>query len=152
MEPPRKYKRLSPGEMVRLRYGFIIRCDEVLTDDDGHVVELHCSYFPDSKSGADTSGLKPKGVVHWVSASAGLPAEVRVYDRLFRVPAPRADGLTEDLNPDSLVVRAAVIEPAVVESSEQRFQFERLGYFCKDSAAPGVFNRTVTLRDSWRPG
>jgi glutaminyl-tRNA synthetase len=152
MEPPRKYKRLSPGEMVRLRYGFIIRCDEVLTDDDGHVVELHCSYFPDSKSGADTSGLKPKGVVHWVSASAGLPAEVRVYDRLFRVPAPRADGFTEDLNPDSLVVRAAVIEPAVVESSEQRFQFERLGYFCKDSAAPGVFNRTVTLRDSWRPG
>ena len=151
MEPPRKYKRLSPGAMVRLRYGFIIRCDEVICDDQGRVVELRCTYFPESRSGSDTSGLKPKGVIHWVSVASGVEAEVRVYDRLFRVPAPKAASLMEDLNPDSLVIRNAVVEAAIVESSQQRFQFERLGYFCKDGVLPGVFNRTVSLRDSWRP-
>ena len=151
MEPPKKYKRLSPGEMVRLRYGFIIRCDEVVTDDQDRVVELRCHYFPESKSGSDASGLKPKGVIHWVSAVAGVSAEVRVYDRLFEVVAPGAESLTQDLNSESLTVCAAVVEPAVMLSSQRRFQFERLGYFCKDSETPGVFNRTVTLRDGWRP-
>jgi len=151
LEPPRKYKRLSPGAMVRLRYGFIIRCDEVITDDQGAVMELRCSYFPDSRSGSDTSGLKPKGVIHWVSAEDGKPAEVRVYDRLFQTPNPGAASLADDLNPESLVLRQAVVEPAVMASDERRFQFERLGYFCKDDERPDAFNRTVTLRDSWRP-
>ena len=114
-------------------------------------MELRCSYFPDSRSGSDTSGLKPKGVIHWVSAEDGKPAEVRVYDRLFQTPNPGAASLADDLNPESLVLRQAVVEPAVMASDERRFQFERLGYFCKDDERPDAFNRTVTLRDSWRP-
>jgi glutaminyl-tRNA synthetase len=150
-EPVKKYKRLSPGEMVRLRYAYIIRCDEVVKNDAGEVIQLRCSYFPESKSGEDTSGLKPKGVVHWVCAAHGVPARVRLYDRLFQVPAPKAEQLTSELNPQSLVECQAVIEPALAASDEIRFQFERQGYFCKDSELTGVFNRTVTLRDSWKP-
>ena len=146
--PPGKYKRLSPGGMVRLRYGYIIRCDEVVKNAAGEVVELRCSYVPESKSGADTSGLKPKGVVHWVDAEQGRPVLVRLYDRLFSVPAPSADTLAADLNPESLLERQAVVEPAIVDGPGERFQFERLGYFCKDG---GTFNRTVTLRDSYKP-
>ena len=141
--------------MVRLRHGFIIRCDEVIRGPDGRATELRCTYFPESKSGSDTSGLRPKGVVHWVSRSSGVPAEVRLYDRLFRVAAPAADKMEEQLNPDSLVVSKALVEPALVEAGAERFQFERLGYFYKDpvehSAATPVFNRIVTLRDSYRP-
>ncbi len=150
--PPRKYKRLSPGEMVRLRYAYIIRCDEVVKDGSGAVVELRCSYVPESKSGADTSGLKPKGVIHWVDATHGVPTRVRLYDRLFKVPTPSGASLAEDLNPESLREVEAVLEPAIVGSDAERFQFERIGYFCKDSELPGVMNRTVTLRDSYRPG
>jgi glutaminyl-tRNA synthetase len=149
--PPGKYKRLSPGEMVRLRYGYIIRCDEVVKDAAGQVTELRCSYVPESRSGADTSGLKPKGVIHWVDAQRGAPVRVRLYDRLFNVPAPSAANLAEDLNPDSLVEQPGVVEPAILESASVRFQFERLGYFCKDSGDAAAFNRTVTLRDSYKP-
>ncbi len=150
-EPPRKYKRLSPEEMVRLRYAYVIRCDDVVRDAAGDVAELRCTYFPDSKSGADTSGLKPKGVVHWVSAARGLPTRIRLYDRLFTVPAPRGEELVSELNAQSLAETAGFVEPAVAASSAPRFQFERQGYFCKDPELEGVFNRTVTLRDSWKP-
>jgi glutaminyl-tRNA synthetase len=153
MEPPRKYKRLSPGEMVRLRYAYIIRCDEVIADAAGDVSELRCTFFPDSRSGSDTSGLKPKGVVHWVDAGAGVPAEVRLYDRLFSVADPARGELAETLNAASLVTVQAIVEPAMIESGAARFQFERQGYYFKDpidhSAERPVFNRIVTLRDSW---
>jgi glutaminyl-tRNA synthetase len=155
--PPPKYKRLSPGEMVRLRYGYIVRCDEVIKDDSGNVVELRCSYEPNSRSGSDTSGLKPKGVVHWVSAEQAVPAEIRLYDRLFRVPNPGRTELAEAINPESLTVLQGLVEPAlaagVVDDDGARFQFERQGYFYRDPTAEQserpVFNRTVTLRDSW---
>ncbi len=153
--PPRRYRRLSPGEMVRLRHGFIIRCDEVIRSADGQPSELRCTYFPESRSGSDTSGLRPKGVVHWVSRASGVAAEVRLYDRLFSVPAPSPANMEEELNPDSLAIRSALVEPALVEAEASRFQFERLGYFYKDpvdhSATSPVFNRIVTLRDSYRP-
>ncbi|MEQ8486961.1 MAG: glutamine--tRNA ligase/YqeY domain fusion protein [Pseudomonadales bacterium] len=149
--PPKKFKRLSPGELVRLRYAYVIRCDEVVKDAAGSVIELKCSYVPESKSGSDSSGLKPRGVIHWVDAERGVPAEVRLYDRLFTVPEPDSERFAEQLNPESLTVRAAVLEPAIVDSGESRFQFERLGYFCRDSGQEGVFNRTVSLRDSYRP-
>ena len=149
--PPKKFKRLSPGEMVRLRYGYIIRCDEVVKDGEGRITELRCTYFPDSKSGADTSGLKPKGVIHWVETEASVPVRVRLYERLFREPAPSASTFLEDLNPDSMREVEARAEPAIMDSTESRFQFERIGYFCRDSELDNVFNRTVTLRDSWKP-
>ncbi|MFW6093384.1 MAG: glutamine--tRNA ligase/YqeY domain fusion protein [Pseudomonadota bacterium] len=149
--PPKKYKRLTPDQPVRLRYAYIIECEEVVKDAAGEVVELRCRYVPESKSGQDTSGIKTKGVIHWVDAARGVPAAIRLYDRLFRVPAPGADTLAQDLNPESLLEREGIVEPAVVEAADARFQFERLGYFCKDSHQPGVFNRTVTLRDSYKP-
>jgi len=150
-DPPKKYKRLAPGGMVRLRYGYIIRCDEVVKNAAGEVESLRCSYVPESKSGEDTSGLKPKGVIHWVDAERGVPAQVRIYERLFTVPSPRGATLREDFNPDSLREVDGVLEPAIAAAEDARFQFERLGYFCKDSELAGVFNRTVTLRDSYRP-
>ena len=152
--PPKKYKRLSPGEMVRLRYGFIIRCDDVIKDESGEVVELKCSYFPDSKSGSDNSGLKPKGVVHWVSADKGVPCVVREYDHLFSVPQPDKNDMAATLNTKSMNEYQAIAEPAVVESDEFRFQFERQGYYALDqsvTAGEPVFNRVVTLRDSYKP-
>ena len=149
LEPPRKYKRLSPGEMVRLRYAFIIRCDEVIYDNNGQITQLNCTYFEDSRSGQDTSGLKPKGVIHWVDAAAGVSVEVRDYQRLFRVPNPASDTLLEDINPDSVVLLDAVVEPAIMASGSERFQFERQGYFCKDSKEAAVFNKTVSLREGF---
>ena len=149
LEPPRKYKRLSPGEMVRLRYAFIIRCDEVIYDNNGQITQLNCTYFEDSRSGQDTSGLKPKGVIHWVDAAAGVAVQVRDYQRLFRVPNPASDTLLEDINPDSVVLLDAVVEPAIMASGSERFQFERQGYFCKDSKEAAVFNKTVSLREGF---
>ncbi|MEM7218976.1 MAG: glutamine--tRNA ligase/YqeY domain fusion protein [Pseudomonadota bacterium] len=149
--PPKKYKRLSPGEMVRLRYGYIIRCDEVIKDDSGEIVELRCEYTPDSKSGADTSGLKPKGVVHWVSAARGVPTRVRVHERLFDAVTPDKDDLTGSLKSNTLTEYAAIVEPAVVASPERRFQFERQGYFARDGREPEIFNRVVSLRDGFKP-
>ena len=149
LEPPKKWKRLSPNALVRLRYGFIIRCDEVISDAQGRITELRCSYFPDSRSGSDTSGLKPNGVIHWVSADKGEQVEVRDYDRLFRVPDPTAATFLDDINPDSLTVHHAVVEPAILTHASPRFQFERIGYFCRDEKLPRTFNKTVSLREGF---
>jgi len=157
--PPKKFFRLRPGGEVRLRNAFIIRCDEVVKDAAGTITELRCSLDPESRSGMPGADRKVKGTIHWVSAEHGVPAEVRLYDRLFTVPNPLADksrDFLEFLNPDSLqVIRNAVLEPSVTEGRPGAFfQFERLGYFTHDAldSKPGkpVLNRTVTLRDSWR--
>jgi glutaminyl-tRNA synthetase len=149
IEPPKKWKRLSPGETVRLRYGFILACDEYVTDDQGRVVELLCTYIPESRSGSDTSGIKPKGVVHWVSAEHAVPVEIRSYERLFRVPDPSADTFLDDINPDSLQIFNGFVEPAIMDHEDTHWQFERQGYFCKDEQLPGVFNKTVSLREGF---
>ncbi len=153
--PPPKYFRLSPGGMVRLKSGFIIQCEEVVKGADGKIMELHCTYFPESRSGQDTSGLKPKGVIHWLSASNAVAAEVRLYERLFQLEDPAAeDDFKKSLNPHSLqILENALIEPALADAKVgEKFQFTRLGYFCADlDSTPGkpVFNRTVTLKDAW---
>jgi len=157
LEAPKKFFRLKPDGEVRLRGAFIIRCDEVLTDEQGNVLALHCSVDPESRSGQPGSARKVKGTIHWVSAQHALSAEVRLYDRLFRVPNPTGDrdrDFTEFLNPDSLqVVQDAKLEPALAEATVgEHFQFERTGYFVSDpdsSEERMVFNRAVTLRDSW---
>ena len=152
---PRKFFRLKPGGEVRLRYAYIIRCDEVIKDDSGQVVELRCSYDSDTRSGTGGSDRKVKGTIHWVSASHAVAAEVRLYDRLFDVPDPASsDDVLEHLNPDSLEIVTARIEPSLGNADvDSTFQFERLGYFCPDAgdttADMPVFNRIVTLRDSW---
>ncbi|HEX5419105.1 MAG TPA: glutamate--tRNA ligase family protein, partial [Gammaproteobacteria bacterium] len=154
-EPPKKFYRLQPGGEVRLRYGYIVKCERVVKDAAGRVVELRCSYDPATKSGTDAATRKVKGTIHWVSAKHALSAEVRLYDRLFAVPFPDPARLREELNPESLeIVESAALEPALAEAAPgERFQFERLGYFCVDAenSLPGrpSFNRTVTLRDSW---
>ena len=151
---PSKFHRLKPGGEVRLRYGYIVKCERVVKDAAGNVTELHCSHDAASRSGSDESGRKVKGTIHWVSARHARYAPVRLYDRLFSVPFP-GDDLVKELNPDSLkIVSRAALEPALAEAlPEQRVQFERLGYFVADSvlskAGAPVFNRTVTLRDSW---
>lgn len=153
--PPKKFFRLAPGREVRLRYAYIIRCDEVIRDADGQVVELRCSHDPESRSGGANADRKVKGILHWVSAPHALSAQVRLYDRLFRVPDPSGSNFREHLNPDSIqMISNAWLEPTLAQAqAEERFQFERLGYFCVDrvDSQPGapVFNRTVTLRDTW---
>jgi glutaminyl-tRNA synthetase len=153
-DPPKGFRRLSPGALVRLRHAYVIRCDEVITDDAGEVVELRCSYWPDSLD-SNPQGVQVQGAIHWVDAATALPAEFRLYDRLFAIPDPDGSGreLTDQLNPDSLVIRQGWIEPAVAEAApDTRFQFERQGYFWLDPEAEEgelVFNRIVTLRDSW---
>jgi glutaminyl-tRNA synthetase len=152
--PPRKFHRLALGVEVRLRYGYIIRCERVVKDASGNVVELRCSYDRATRSGAEAADRKVKGTIHWVSAQHSVHAELRLYDRLFAVPYP-GDDVRQDLNPDSLdVVTDAELEPALAEAvAGERYQFERVGYFYVDPEryAPGrpVFNRVVTLRDSW---
>jgi len=136
---------------VRLRYAYIIRCDEVVTDADGGVSELRCTYLPDSRSGSVSSGVKPAGVIHWVAAHAAEPVQMRLYDRLFRVPNPKCGSLMDDLNPASLVTAAGWLEPAAATGQQSHFQFERVGYFHRDPALARTFNRIVSLRDSWRP-
>ena len=152
IDPPKGFKRLSPGGMVRLRYGFIIECEEVVSDDSGSVVELRCRYFPDSRSGSDTSGLKPKGVIHWVDAATAAPVEVRLYQQLFSDPVPDLSDVGAALNPDSEETLSAFVEAAVAAADMDAFQFERQGYFCRDSELADTFNRTVSLRDSYKPG
>ncbi len=157
-EAPRKYKRLVSGGEVRLRYGYVIRCDEVVKNNQGEIIELHCSYDA-STLGADPEGRKVKGVIHWVSASHGVEAEIRLYDRLFNHPTPNQgagdNDYRERLNPDSLrTLTRCRIEPALADAMPgDRFQFERVGYFCLDQAMVStdvpVFNRIVTLRDTW---
>ena len=148
LEPPSKWKRLQPGGLVRLRYGFIIQCDEVLHGENGELIELRCRYFPESRSGQDTSGLKPKGVIHWVSESGAEQIKVKKYDRLFNVPDPQADNFMDEINHESLVECDAFIEPAALDLDQRQFQFERVGYFSKDEDVR-VFNQTVTLREGF---
>lgn len=155
-EPPKKFFRLGPDKMVRLKGAYIIKCDGFEKDAAGNITEVHCTYFPESKSGQDTSGLKAKGVMHWVSIPHAKTAEVRLYDRLFTVEDPSSeDGDFKDyINPNSLeVVKEAYIEPALAKAdADTRYQFLRKGYFCldKDSTPEHlVFNRTVTLKDGW---
>jgi len=154
-EAPRKFFRLKPDGEVRLRNGYIIRCDDVVKNDAGEVVELRCSYDPDTRSGTGTSDRKVKGTIHWVSAAHAVPAEVRLYDRLFLAPDPNAeDDFMDVLNPDSLTTVTAMLEPSLADIAEDEpVQFERVGYFCTDSvdhaAAAPVLNRIITLRDSW---
>ena len=155
-EPPKKYFRLAPGQMVRLKSAYIIQCNEVIKDGSGKIIEVRCSYVPESKSGSDVSGLKVKGVLHWVSASHAVGVEVRLYDRLFKVEnVSIAEGDFKDyINSESLsVLRNVYAEPAIAGATEmERFQFLRKGYFVldKDSTKDKlIFNRTVTLNDMW---
>jgi glutaminyl-tRNA synthetase len=155
--PPPKYHRLSPGNEVRLRWGFIIRCEEVVKDAAGEVVELRCTYDPTTRSGEDGAARKVKGTIHWVSAAHAVPAEVRLYERLFTTElpddAPEGKDWLSNLNPDSLQVRHGFVEPSLAGAGAGAFfQFERLGYFSVDpDSAPDrpVFNRSVGLRDTW---
>lgn len=157
LNPPGKFHRLAPGREVRLRHGYLITCKEAVTDANGDVVELRCEYDPASKGGNAPDGRKVKGTIHWVSAPHAVPAEVRNYDRLFNVPdpdnVPARGSFIDNLNPDSLQMGKALLEPALRELTPGKtVQFERLGYYCMDKdSAPGkpVFNRTATLRDSW---
>lgn len=154
--PPKKFFRLGPDREVRLKYAYIIKCDEVIKDENGDVTELKCSYDPDTKSGTGTSTKKVKATLHWVSAENAVETEVRLYDRLFSKEDPYdvTEGGTflDNINPDSLKITKGYIEPFVKEATMQHFQFERIGYFYRDNKSHGskiVFNRTVTLRDSW---
>lgn len=156
-DPPKKFHRLFPGSEVRLRYAYYVMCKDVIKDADGNIVELRCVYDPESKGGATPDGRKIKGTIHWVSVPHAVSAEVRLYEHLFTSPTPgnTPEGVefTDLLNPDSMRVVIAQVEPALAEfPAGSRVQFERLGYFCVDpDSKPGapVFNRTVTLKDSW---
>jgi glutaminyl-tRNA synthetase len=153
--PPKGFKRLFPGQEVRLRNAYIIKCTGFEKDDSGNVTEVRCSYDPDTRSGLPGADRKVKGVIHWVSASHAMTAEVRLYDRLFTVPNPGGEQWKEQINPASVEVLVNCrLEPSLAAlPTEVRVQFERNGYFCEDykESRPGhpVFNRTVTLRDSW---
>jgi glutaminyl-tRNA synthetase len=154
--PPKKYFRLAPGQMVRLKSAYIIRCDEVIKNEQGEVIEVKCTYIPESKSGSDTSGISVKGTLHWVSKEQAVPVELRMYDRLFSVedPTDTEGDFKSFLNPDSLqVVQTAYAEPALKDATDSdRFQFLRLGYFVMDKDATSdklVFNKTVGLKDTW---
>ena len=153
-DPPPKFFRLAPGREVRLRNAYFITCDEVVKDDSGRVVELRCTYDPATRGGDAPDGRRPKATLHWVSASLGIPAEVRLYDHLFSSPEPSGDDLFADLNPASeTIVRGAMLEPGLADTPiGETVQFERVGYFTPDAdsrAGAPVFNRTLTLKDTW---
>jgi glutaminyl-tRNA synthetase len=157
-DPPKKYFRLSPGREVRLRYGYYITCTGVVRDEtSGEISEIHCTYDPETRGGTSPDGRKVKGTIHWVSAAHALEAEVRLYDHLFLDTDPAAEDkeLAELLNPDSLkVLSGCRLEPSLAGAEPGfTYQFERLGYFCVDAKHSRqdhpVFNRTVTLRDTW---
>lgn len=153
--PAKKYFRLAPGLMVRLKSAYIIKCESSVKDSNGKIIEVHCTYIPESKSGADTSGINVKGTLHWVSAKHTLPIEVRQYDRLFKVEDLNSTegDFKDQLNPNSLKTVSALAEPDLVNSKVgDHFQFLRMGYFCLDRDSSNeklIFNRTVTLRDMW---
>jgi len=157
-DPPKKFFRLAPGREVRLRYAYFVTCKDVVKDDNGQIIELHCSYDPATRGGNSPDGRKVKSTIHWVSASHALHAEVRLYDHLFTKERPEASAEGEDfksnLNSESLTMLSdCMIEPSLKDAKAlDRFQFERLGYFCLDEETTKekiVFNRTVTLRDTW---
>lgn len=157
-EPAKKWFRLAPGAMVRLKFAYIVKCEDFKKDENGNITEIYCTYIPESKSGSDTSGINVKGTIHWVSAKHAQTAEVRLYDRLFSVESPDNEegDFKEYLNPASMeVVSKAYIEP-YLKNAEQNigYQFIRKGYFCVDKdSTPGtpIFNRTVTLKEAWKP-
>lgn len=155
VEANKKYKRLVLGKEVRLRGAYVIKAERIEQDEEGNITTIFCSYDPQTLGKNPEDGRKVKGVIHWVSAQEGIPADVRLYDRLFSVPNPAAaDDFTATINPDSLVVKKAFVEPSLMNAKpEQGFQFERTGYFCLDSkdstSEQLVFNRTVGLRDTW---
>jgi glutaminyl-tRNA synthetase len=156
-DPPKQFFRLSPGREVRLRYAYFIKCIGVIKDESGNVLELRCTYDPATKGGDSPDGRSPKATLHWLSAAHAVPAEVRLYDRLFKDERPSDDDAGDfsgSLNPTSLeILSSAQVEPSLLGCKPgSRFQFERQGYFCVDlDSKPGslVFNRTVTLRDTW---
>jgi glutaminyl-tRNA synthetase len=157
-DPPRKFWRLAPGREVRLRYAYFVTCTDVIKDETGEIVELHCTYDPETRGGDAPDGRRVKGTLHWVSAPHALKAQVRLYDRLFLTPNPLEAAETEDftsnLNPNSLeILHECFVEPSLAKAKEgTTYQFERQGYFCLDpDTTPGrlIFNRTVALRDSW---
>jgi glutaminyl-tRNA synthetase len=155
-EPAPKFFRLAPGREVRLRSAYFVTCTSVVKDGDGNVVELRCTYDPSTRGGDSPDGRRPKSTLHWVSARHGIPAEVRLFDYLFSRPDPGADGrdLFEDLNPASeTVVTGAFVEPSLARAiAGETVQFERLGYFCPDpdtTRERPVFNRTLSLKDTW---
>jgi glutaminyl-tRNA synthetase len=157
-DPPRKFYRLAPGREVRLRYAYLVTCTDVVKDETGEVVEVHCRYDPETRGGDAPDGRKVRGTLHWVSAAHGIPAEVRVYGHLFATPdpsdAPEGEDYTYNLRPDSLeILDPAWLEPAMGDACPgDRFQFERRGYYCVDSDSTDdklVLNQTVALRDTW---
>jgi len=157
-EAPRKFFRLAPGREVRLRYAYFITCQEAVKDDDGNIVELRCTYDPATHGGDSPDGRKVKATLHWVSAEHALDSEVRLYEHLFTKENPEeadeSQDFTANLNPNSLeVLEGCKVEPSVAGAATlSRYQFERLGYFCVDPDSTDeklVFNRTVTLRDTW---
>ena len=158
-EPPKKFFRLSPGREVRLRYAYFITCVDVIKDDTGQVVEVHCTYDPETRGGNAPDGRKVKATLHWASAAHAVEAEVRLYDYLLNLPdasdPASANDFTQALNPNSLeVLTGCKLEPSLAETPPgERYQFERQGYFCADlrDSTPShpVFNRTVSLRDTW---
>jgi glutaminyl-tRNA synthetase len=154
--PPKKFFRLGPGLMVRLKHAYIVKCESFVKDENGNVTEIHATYIPESRSGNDTSGINVKGTMHFVSASHAVPVQVNLYDRLFKAENPQAEegDFKDYLNPDSLrIIENAMAEPDLAKATpSDKYQFIRLGYFCldKDSTADKlIFNRTVTLKDSW---
>ncbi|MEP6467403.1 MAG: glutamate--tRNA ligase family protein, partial [Parafilimonas sp.] len=155
-DPPKKFFRLFPGGMVRLKGAYIIKCEEVIKDEAGNIIQLNCTYIPESKSGHDTSNIKVKGTLHWVSIAHAVTAEVRLYDRLFKVEDPSSEegDFKDYINSDSLhVVEKVYAEPALKNAvAEERYQFLRKGYFTVDKNSTEdkmIFNRTVTLKDAW---
>jgi glutaminyl-tRNA synthetase len=157
-DPPKKYFRLAPDREVRLRYGYFIKCVDFIKNDNGEVVEVHCTYDPETRGGYAPDGRRVRGTLHWVSAEHAIDAEVRLYDRLFTKENPLDFGEGEDfpdfINPESLeVLTGCKVEPGLIKANQgDRFQFERRGYFCVDhDSSDGnlVFNRTITLRDTW---
>ena len=155
--PPKKYFRLAPGQMVRLKGAYIIKCESVIKDNAGKVTEIHCTYIPESRSGNDTSGIHVKGTLHWVSALDYVEVELREYDRLFSVedPASEAGDFKEYLNPDSLNIIKGFAEVSICEQSDvKHYQFLRKGYYAIDNESDRshlIFNRTVGLKDGWKP-
>jgi len=155
-EPPKKFFRLAPGQTVRLKSAYIIKCDEVIKDETGNITELRCSHIAKSKTGEENAGIKVKGTLHWVSVQHAIPLEIRLYDRLFKVEDPSSEegNFKDYINPGSLeVIKTAYAEPALKTAKfDERYQFLRKGYFSldKDTSEEGmIFNRTVTLKDTW---
>ncbi len=155
-EPAKKWFRLAPGAMVRLKSAYIVKCESFIKDNSGKITDIHCTYIPESKSGSDSSGISVKGTIHWVNAATAVTAEVRLYDRLFTVENPLGEegDFKDTINPNSLdIIKNAMVEPSLKDATaESRYQFIRKGYFCLDKdSTPGkmVFNRTVTLKDAW---